>query len=199
MSNISPHVVLSYGRSGSVFLVEKLGRATQTLPSYVTRFAHLGKSPVQHCHLVLEESQTAGFTRIFNLRRDPEQTLLSNILSDHYRVFHQFKDQSFEFESFVFDKWPKLYHFKQQYIAWHRHYAKQLNSNDTVIFYEDMVAQLTDADATYSPLYKNKRQLISNYDELVYRMSRYTKSLQESQQSFVQHKNQSDIYAMLNQ
>lgn len=199
MSNIGQYIVLSYGRSGSVLLAEKLGRATKTLPSYVTDVSHLGKTPVQHCHLLLKPSHTTDHNRIFNLRQDPVETVLSYTLAQHYQIYHQFKDQSLAFESFVFDQWVKLHQTIQKYIAWHLHYAAQLNSNDVVVFYEDMIPKLSDPDATYHAVYKNKRQLISNYDQVIDRINRHTKRLHDSQKSFVEHENQRDIYAMLNQ
>lgn len=198
MPNCVQHLVLSYGRSGSVLLAEKLGRVTKTLPSYVTSADQLGQSPVQHCHLLLQPFQTANHCRIFNLRRDPIETVLSLLLAQHYQVYHQFKDQSFVFESFVFDQWTNLHYLTQKYIEWHSHYAQQLNKNDTVIFYEDMISKLSNPDATYHAVYRNKMQLISNYDQVVDRISQYAQALANSQKSFVDHQNCHDIYAMLN-
>ena len=85
----------------------------------------------------------------------------------------------------------------RSYQLWHQYYGQQLVSADTVIFYEDLVKNLTDINLVYHPIYTNKKSLILNYDQVLDCINQYRSQLEDSQQAFVTHKNTVDIYKLL--
>jgi hypothetical protein len=66
-----------------------------------------------------------------------------------------------------------------------------------VIFYEDFVRQLQNPTRVYEPIYPDKAQLITNYQQVLEYVSRQQKSLLVSQQAFVDHVNDAD-YSVIN-
>lgn len=198
MSNITQYLVLSHGRSGSVLLAQKLGKAVNALPHYVKTFEDLINTPIQHSHLILTKLQTLNFQRVFNLRTDPVETILSNILADHYRQFHKFSSQVISTEPFEFTNWKFIDDICNQYQLWHYQTGKDLNSQDAVVFYEDMITRLKNVNDVYVPIYPDKRSLIINYDQVVDCIGQYRKGLLDSQQAFVDHDNLTDIFNIIN-
>jgi hypothetical protein len=178
-------LILSYGRSGSMLLAEKLGRARNSLPRYVKHPDQLADVPVQHSHLVLPAHLTSKFTRVFILRQDPVQTLLSIILAHHYQIHHRFKEQSFNFHPFEFTDWDFLRSKLEEYQNYHEAYSPTISDQDIVIFYEELISKLSSPDSTYLPLYTNKSNTILNYQQVTDFITDHKQSLIQSQQNFI--------------
>jgi hypothetical protein len=196
MNNATNYLILSYGRSGSVLLAERLGRVIGALAYYVKKIDGLTATPVQHSHLMFE-LVPAHFQRLFSLRSDPVETIMSMLLVNHYRTYHKFSDQIVTVEPFIFEKWELITKLCRLYQLWHQYYGQRLASADTVIFYEDLVKNLTDINRVYHPIYTNKKSLILNYDQVLDCINQYRSQLEDSQRAFVTHTNTVDIYKLL--
>jgi hypothetical protein len=185
-------LILSYGRSGSVLLASTVGSRYNAAPRYVQDGDALSDAVVQHSHLFFENSQTADYQRIFNLRRNPVDTVLSLILATQYQQYHKFTGHDLEFESFEFTKWHMIDGACEFYQAYHYWYSQRLQPNDLVIFYEDFVRQLQNPTRVYEPIYPDKAQLITNYQQVLEYVGQQQKSLLVSQQAFVDHVGNTD-------
>lgn len=194
------YLVLSYGRSGSVVLCENLGKAVESRPRYVlTDPMDLQQVPVQHSHLFFCPEQLAQFQVVYNLRKDPVATILSNIMTDHYHKFHKLVDQQLLFDPFEFKKWHMIDGACEFYCNYHSRYSTYLTKSDIVIFYEDLIPALPVNTQTHAPIYPNKQQLILNYDQVLHHVQQQESAMLESQQSFFQHTNTGDFLSMFGQ
>ena len=192
---MSSFVILSYGRSGSVLLAHNVGRNLGALPTYVKSVADLG-SPVIHTHLMLSADNFTGYQRIFNLRTDPIETVLSFMIANHYKQYHKFKDQELPtLEPFYVDP-ADINHCCQGLINWHNYYANQLTDNDTVIVYEKMVELLT--ASVYDKIYPNKDEILLNYMEAKHICEQHQSQMLDSINVFLLHKNKQDIKNYIN-
>jgi hypothetical protein len=198
MDSITQYLVLSYGRSGSVLLAAKLGRAHSALPNYIKYHTELSNHPVQHSHLIFNKQQTNNFQRVFNLRGNPVDTILSSVMVKHYNVRHRFKNQDLLSTPFTFTDWEYIDRWCNMYQEYHNQYAQQLDQHDIVVVYEQLIENVP-VDELYLPMYRNKENLITNYDQVVEYIKQNEKSLLDSQQAFIQHVNQVDIYSFINQ
>lgn len=186
--------ILSFGRSGSVLLAHNVGRSVGILPSYAHRLEDLG-GPVVHSHLQLPADCFSGYQRIFNLRANPIDTVLSFCMTRHYKQFHLFKDQERpSLKPFSLDTRMVVLTI-QDLIDWHNHYATQLTDTDLVIVYEQMIDTI--ADAIYNRTYPDKQELILNYHEAVSICQKHIAQMQHSIGPFLKHQNQQDIGHMI--
>ena len=192
---MSSFVILSYGRSGSVLLAHNVGRNVGFLPTYAKSVADLG-SPVVHTHLMLTADNFAGYQRIFNLRSDPVETVLSSIIANHYKKYHKFKDQELlTLDPFYIDL-TNVGHYCQSLIDWHSYYSNQLTNNDIVIVYEQMVNLLN--TSVYDKIYPNKDKILLNYSEVKKICNQYQDQMLESIKIFLIHTNTQDIRNYIN-
>jgi LPS sulfotransferase NodH len=192
---MSSFVILSYGRSGSVLLAHNVGRNVGSLPTYVKSVAELG-NPVVHTHLMLSADNFTGYQRIFNLRTDPIETVLSFMIAKHYKQYHKFKDQELPtLEPFYVDP-ADISHCCQGLINWHNYYANQLTNDDTVIVYEKMVELLT--VSVYDKIYPNKDEILLNYTEAKNICEQHQNQMLDSIELFLLHKNTQDIKNYIN-
>jgi len=196
MDHSTQYLVLSYGRSGSVLLAAKLGRAHSALPNYIKHYTELSSHPVQHSHLIFTKEQTNNFQRVFNIRANPVDTVLSNVMVKHYNVHHRFKNQDLLSTQFTFTDWEDIDRWCNMYQEYHNQYARQLDQHDVVVIFEHLIENVP-ADELYLPMYPNKENLITNYDQVVEYIKQNEKSLLNSQQAFIQHINPVDIYSIL--
>ena len=196
MDHSTQYLVLSYGRSGSVLLAAKLGRAHGVLPNYIKHYTELSSHPVQHSHLIFTKEQTNNFQRVFNLRANPVDTVLSNVMVKHYNVHHRFKNQDLLSTQFTFTDWELIDRWCNMYQEYHNQYAQQLDKYVVVVIYEHLIGNVP-ADELYLPMYPNKENLITNYDQVVEYIKQNEKSLLDSQQAFIQHVNPVDVYSIL--
>jgi hypothetical protein len=188
-------VILSYGRSGSVLLAHNVGRNVGTLPTYAKSVTDLG-SPVIHTHLMLSADNFVGYQRIFNLRADPVETVLSFVIADHYKKYHKFKEHElpsldpFFVDSTIIDR------YCHGLTDWHNHYAAQLTNHDLVVIYEHMVDNLT--TSVYDRIYPDKDKIILNYSETKKICEQYQNQMLNSIEPFLLHKNTQDIKTYIN-
>lgn len=188
------YLILSAGRSGSVYLALKLGRTVDSLPAYVHDIDQLRNLPVQHSHLMIDPDKTTSLQRVFSLRRDPVETILSMLLSRHYKMYHRSVSETpVPIEPVKFTNQAEIFSMCQDYVSWHTHYAQSLSSQDLVVFYENMIANLSDPGEVYERTYPNKQQLIINYDQTVDTINRWQNRMLDSQVGFVYHVNAYDI------
>lgn len=163
-------LVLSFGRSGSMLLTHNIGSAIGTVPVTVTAtdkdFLKTYKltAPVQS-HRLHTLADISNFTCLFNLRKDPVNTILSMVLAKHFDVYHVWKDSSVELKPFIFDNWSGLEAHCRTYMRWCRHYTPMLNSSHYVVYYEDYIRELTD-DEAYQKTFPKKSELIINYQQV---------------------------------
>jgi len=192
---MSSFVILSYGRSGSVLLAHNVGRIFGSLPTYAKLESELS-GPVVHTHLMLPTDKLSGYQRIFNLRADPVETVLSFIIADHYNKYHKFINQE-QFTLTPFNgSLDRANHYCQQLITWHRHYSTQLNSTDLVIVYEHMIDLLT--TSVYAQIYPDKSSILLNYSEIKSACEQRRDQMIDSIDSFLLHKNTQDIQNYIN-
>ena len=166
-----PPLILSYGRSGSMWLAHDIGVAIDANPRTISADdvnflkTYNSNSPV-HSHYSHSFDDISKFTCFFNLRKNPVDTIISCTLTDHYKVYHVFKDENVILEPFTFDNWNILKRLCQGYIAWCQHYSAMLNPEHQVIYYEDYVAQ-NQNNAVYSNTYPHKSTLLINYQNVL--------------------------------
>ena len=190
------YLILSFRRSGSVLLAHNIGRNAGSLPVYVKESNDLS-DPVIHSHLLFTVAQTQDYMRIFSLRRDPVQTILSCIIANHTHQYHQFQDQPrAQVEPFEYHAWDQLDRFCEGFITWHHYYSSGLAEQDSVVIYEDMIDRLT--TTVYDPIYPNKIQLLMNYQQVVDRINLYQTRMLDSCRAFLTHQGHSDAYQLIN-
>lgn len=189
------HVILSYGRSGSVLLAHNVGKIFGSPPTYAKLESQLG-SPVVHTHLMLPADKFSGFQRIFSLRADPVETVLSLIIAHHYNQFHKFANED-RSTLMPFNGSPGMVnHYCRQYINWHSHYSAQLATTDVVVVYEHMIDLLT--TSVYTRIYPDKSNILLNYSEIKLVCQQQQDKMLDSIDLFLQHKNTQDISNYIN-
>jgi len=192
---MSNFVILSYGRSGSVLLAHNVGRIFGSLPTYAKLESEL-VGPVVHTHLMVPADKFDGYQRIFNLRADPVETVLSWIIADHYNKYHKFVNQEQSILTPFYGSLDKVSNLCQHFIRWHRHYSTQLNSTDLVIVYEHMIDLLT--TSVYDQIYPDKSSILLNYSEIKLACEQHRDQMLDSIDSFLLHKNTQDIKDYIN-
>ena len=189
------HVILSCGRSGSVLLAHNVGRIFGSLPTYAKSESELA-GPVVHTHLMLPADKFSGCQRIFNLRADPVETVLSWIIADHYNQYHKFVNQEQSILTPFNGDIGMVDHYCQQLIKWHRHYSTQLSPIDLVIVYEHMIDLLT--TSVYTQIYPDKYNILLNYSEIRLACEQRRDQMLDSIELFLLHKNTQDIRNYIN-
>jgi hypothetical protein len=188
------YLILTYGRAGSVLIAEKIGRAVNSLPIYIKSKNQLENSTVQHSHLTFDKEQIESFVKIFCLRQDPVETILSWIISHHYNQFHRFKQQSYDFEPFEYTNWNQLTALCNGYVQYHNFYCNNLDNQTAILYYEDALQSLPEIDQTYLPIYPNKQRMLINYDQVLENIvSLHADNMLRSQQWCLNVKNQIDL------
>jgi hypothetical protein len=192
--------VLSQGRSASVLLAWRIAKHVQTLPLYDKDFIqppNIAETHVIHSHACWQQGQLANYVRVFNLRKDPVETILSRILANHHGQYHKTLNDKLDFQAVEFKDWDMVTRYCNQYRGWLQWYDQQLNRDDVVVFYEDIVERLSDLNDHYLPIYLNKPQLLLNYNEIVEYV--FKQNLVQFQQRFLAHQNSFDLFELINQ
>jgi hypothetical protein len=192
--------VLSQGRSASVLLALRIAKHAQILPLYdkdFTQPSDLVEPHVLHSHVLWQKNQLTNYVRVFNLRRNPVETILSRILANHHRQYHKRHDDTLNFESIEFTDWQTVDKYCNQYKGWLQWYTQQLETGDVVVFYEDIIQRLSNLNDYYLPIYLNKPQLLLNHDQIANLVTQ--QNLTEFQQSFLKHQNSFDLLELINQ
>ena len=163
---------------------------------YLQEYAPL-TSPVIHSHLLLTPEQTHGYTRVFNLRADPVETVLSFIIADRYKQYHKRKNQDLPPQEPFNVNLADIECRCQGLIDWHNYYSTQLTDDDIVVVYEQMVELLT-TPGIYDRIYPNKDEILLNYSEAKHICEQYRDQMLESSKIFLLHKNTQDIKNYIN-
>ena len=192
---MSSFVILSFGRSGSVLLAHNVGRKFGSLPTYAKLPEEITGKTI-HTHLMLPADKFKGYQRIFNLRSNPIETVLSFAIANHYKEYHKFTNQE------LIDTVPfsvnirEVNQYCQRLIDWHNYYSPQLTDNDIVVIYEQMVDLLT--ATVYDQIYPNKSNILLNYSEAKLACEQQLSQLLDSISPFLLHKNKQDIQEYIN-
>lgn len=193
-------LVLSYGRSGSVLLTHNLATGLGVLPKFLNihnqndiNLPSLGPT-VYHTHL--PKLQAPGFQKIFNLRKNSVETILSFLLSTHHDFYHRWSGDEKAVEPITVDL-EKVRYFCLSYIDWHKYYSRRLTQDDLVVVYETMVERLS-SPQVYARTYPDKATLMVNYQQVVDEISQYHDEFAAYTDKFLCHQNSNDIYRTIN-
>jgi hypothetical protein len=196
---MSTFIVLSYGRSGSVLLSQQIKKYFKCSPIYFLK-NELNDliDPVIHSHLLLSTEKTKNYTRIFNLRQDPVETILSYAVVNSGAPRHRLVNEEVkEITPFFHNNQNQIAQNCKQLISWHNFYQSTLTELDSVVVYENLVEQLT-SPATFIPTYPDKEKILLNYDDIVnYIQKNYLSEMIDSQQKFLNHQGV-DTYKYIN-
>jgi hypothetical protein len=168
--------------------------------------SHALTDPIIHSHLLLSTEKTKNYTRIFNLRKDPLETILSYVIVNSGAPRHQMVnliDQSLvnqevtEITTFFYKNQSQIAQNCRSLISWHNSYQSTLTELDAVVVYETMVKQLT-SSITVVPSYPDKEKILLNYDDIVnYIQKNYLSEMVDCQQPFLAHQGV-DAYKYIN-
>lgn len=195
-------IVHSPGRTGSMLLSRNLGASLGTLHDpvpvqhivskqhYDQQIKNNLKFDVLQTH-VIHNLTISKYTRVFNVRQNVIEHVLSFILSQHYQTFHVKSDNQAPFLCDV----HLLNSICNQIIYWYQHYATQLTPNDHVVVYETMMEKLS--TEPNRRVFENKKKLILNFNEACDIINRYDKKITKSLQIFLQHSNPWNIYKFI--
>lgn len=197
-------MVLSYGRSGSTLLVHNLAKNLQVAPKFLETPKELpetiaSQTEVYHSHLLMPK--IPGLQRVFNLRKNSKNTILSFLLASNFNYYHNWKDPIYNSQTKEIKPIRvSLNSVKMQIsklIDWHNYYSKSLNENDLVVTYEKMLRNINPDNQVYHKTYPNKKFLIKNFAEVVEYIDTFNDQLSQSTMPFLKHKNSIDIYQFI--
>jgi hypothetical protein len=198
-----PIVVLSHGRSGSMLLTHNIGQLLHADPVTLHVAKQMPHSPPNNTpiqtHIIAPKLVFKNYTQIYNLRYDPIETVLSSILANTFKHYHQFDHQDWiNHNSFNFERWDQLEGMCQQFVEWHIHYGSQLTVDDYVVVYEKYVDVIHNRPSSYKQLYTNKDSLLINYNLVrEFIETKYLDRMLASIEPFLKHQNPVNIYQVL--
>ena len=200
ITNHATHfIVHSYGRTGSIVLTRNLCRAIGSVENPIpnrhladpSEFGNMINSclpyDVIHTHAIVDGPKN-NYTRVFNIRLDPAEVIMSFICAEHYNTYHK---RPTDPQPFIcnYSK-QQLINICQEFINWHTFYSKLLSSDDCVVTYEQLLSNIQhDHDGR---VFSNKRDLILNFDEVNDTIK--SQKIDNSLQPFINHQNPWDIY-----
>jgi len=197
-------VVLTWGRSGSHLLSDKLGLALNTRPRYndATKLDQFNTQDLWplHVHLTLSQEFLSPYTVIFNLRESSTDAVLSMILAQQHNRWHNFTaNPTASPEPFEFTDWQKISELCTSYKNWHLSYHKVLaNPKRFVVVYEHMVRNMS-ASTTFLTTYNvAKSELILNYHQVTQAIQAHWDSMQAATEPFRTFQNSIDILECIN-
>ena len=206
------NLILSYGRSASVMLAHRISNLRGTNLGFVDISRDLLDKPVQHTHLLFPQEKIIQFNKVFSLRRDPIQTILSFLFVGQFKVYHKVSDKdhnvvyqynnqqttNLTLKPFRINSFDGIDLLCKQYMNWHQYYSQQLTPDDYVVFYEDILQQVKNRSTNYQLVYGNKQEILLNYDEVVeYISANFSQAMLDSQCYYVNHQNNTNIYKFL--
>lgn len=201
----APPVVLSQGRAASVQIARWL--TPYFSPNKILKTKHgiyhlksgaefpNGYSGVIHSHeLISPHILTNRYTRIFTIRQNPVETIVSRIIAQHYDRFHLTLDNVNDIlEPFTFDQFDSIDQFCESYVSWHNFYSQQLDRRSFVIVFETFIRNL--AGQAYEPIYPNKeQQLINVFQVREYIAENHLLKMLRASDPFLTHTNPTNIY-----
>ena len=195
-------IVLTSGRTGSVFLAFNIAKQFDILPTYLKSDpSKFNKDPAEriivHSHCHYRPADTNEYVRVFSIRKDIVMSVISMIIARHYKLYHHYRDQSYlPTEPFVFSDWQKLDDQCDHVIRWQTFYMSTLTEQDSVIVYETLLNKIP--NTATKQVYPNKENIVVNYQEMIdYVTEKYAADMLKNAQIFLDHENLSDpIYNM---
>jgi hypothetical protein len=192
-----PYVILSYGRSGSV-LVSQLFKTWLDTEAIFVKQGALNLVKLQHTHLMFSGPELDPYVRVFCMRRDMIECMLSFILCDQYKHWHHLVDKPLQnYQPFEYNDWSLLSDLCEGYCDWHQFYQSQLQSGDLVLYLEDLRKKLPDPCPFFRESYPHKNNLILNHDEVMDRIAKFLPRMRISSSKFAQHVNTVDVYSVI--
>jgi hypothetical protein len=192
-----PYVILSFGRSGSVLISQLFKTWLDTEAIFVKQWS-LNPVKLQHTHLMFSGTELDPYVRVFCMRRDIVECMLSFILCEQYKYWHHAVDEPVQnYQPFEYNDWSLLNALCQGYCDWHHFYQSQLRSQDLVLYLEDLKPRLPNPCPFFHETYPDKRQLIQNYDEVVDYIKKFLPMMQISIGPFARHVNPVDAYSVI--
>jgi hypothetical protein len=192
---MTSYIVLSHGRSGSVLTAHNIGRALGALPVYYQDSQLQLTGLVVNSHTLLNTERTKDYTRVFSLREDPVDTILSSIIAYHTTQYHKLAGQQLPTITPFCDDLQYLPTLCKEYIAWHEFYAPSLTAKDAVVVYEQLIPQLS--DPKYDRIHPNKENILLNYAEMCdYIKTHYLQRMLASISPFLNHTG-IDVYPLI--
>jgi hypothetical protein len=198
LQSIGPRLaILSYGRTGSVVLARNFGKEfNEQDPVQLTHIIDQNyvinlETPVEiiHSHLLPELPST--YCKIFSIRPDVADCILSFILSAHYQNYHQSLDY---YEPFEFTDFRKINYLCQQFVRWHYNAEKLLDNSSYVVSYDQLTSKIIQSAGSTRLIYKEKNKLITNWDQVATCINKHKNKMEASLAKFQQHNNPKDIY-----
>jgi len=201
-SQLHSPIVLSYGRTGSVLLAANLEKSLNGVDARADKIKYVKELPfdftaehptVFHSHLKLDRSIIPGLTRVFSLRLNPIEHILSFVMVDKFKHYHLRNTWAkFELEPFVFDQWHMIDQLCRDIKDWHEYYVADLAAEDFVINYEVMIRGLK-PDQPWQKIYPDKHCVIQNHMDVVnYIVTRF--NWQPELDVFAKHRARFDLY-----
>jgi hypothetical protein len=195
-------IVLSYGRTGSVLLAANLrnslvGSQTQNI-QYVKTLPYdfsVETNTVFHSHLMIDQDVVPGLTRVFSIRQNPIEHILSFIMVDRFKQYHLRTNAApLSLEPFTFSDWKAVDNMITSIFYWYKKSADSLCSNDIVVSYEIFTRNnRATQDSGWTRIYPDKFKTILNHNKIAdYIVNRI--SWQTELDRLLNHTNPFDIY-----
>lgn len=167
-------IVLSPGRTGSVLLAQNLSRVHYSQGDvlyYKQGITSLDRLRQQrllvHSHDLFSIKELWGIQVIFSIRRNLHDMLISNYIASARGHWHLPQGQKkLEFSKITVD-FNRLDNLINRHLSWHQFYQPQLDNRSVVVIYEMMVDHLNQATVGYQPLYPDKPELVSNWQDTI--------------------------------
>ena len=198
-----PPVILSFGRAGSIQLALWFNKYFPNLinPSLpVNHIEHSAEFPIRftgviQTHSLIKPRILRNHTKIFALRKDPVETILSLLIAQHYDRYHITpENENDALASFTYKHWAEIDGCCRGYIKWHRYYSKQIDQWSFVVVFETMLEQID--RKLQQPVYPNKGRYMLNVDQVrEYITETHLESMLESTRPFLHYTNPGNIYA----
>ena len=205
-------IVLSSGRTGSILLSKNIEKNFRThladreiaIPTVAVVKSHNelvtvpGPLSIVHSHLNFSSQKLLNYTRVFSVRRNVTEQLISHILVKQFNRYHVMTwESTVDFEPFEVDDWQLVESVCKNYVQWHSFYASTLTGNDLVVVYETFADKLIPGQEQQK-IYPNKDSIITNYQQVVDFINDQIKD-QSDLDKFLQHTNPFDIYKYVTQ
>ena len=194
-------IVLSSGRTGSVFLAFNIAKQFDILPTYLLDSSKFIKDPAEriivHSHYLHIPTDTNEYVRVFSIRKDIVMSAISMSIASHYKLYHHYQHQNYlPTEPFIFSNWQKLDERCDYIMRWLTFYSSTLTDQDSVIVYETLMNKIP--TTVTKQVYPNKENIVINYQEMIdYVTEKYAADMLKNAQIFLDHGNLSDpIYNM---
>jgi hypothetical protein len=203
-------IILSFGRTGSILLCKNIEKNFRKNPKYQTNDPNLiptmkaikihgdlgivNPVTILNCHLFFSTQQLNGYQRIFSVRKNYVEQILSTYFAHKFNKFHlQAEDSAMHIEEFELQDWNELKSICKYCVDWYQYYLATLGADDLVVVYEDFVKKLK-PDQIQKPIYPDKEKYIKNYEQVKNFIDSNMIENKNLSDKFINHSNKFDIY-----